>query len=62
MRVAEISAQTPPVKNPTALTFTSVDHNNTSVTGYEVDILNGVSVIQTLNIGKSATSAVLLNR
>ena len=52
------SAQVPAVKNPSALTFTSADHANAAVTGYEVDILNGATVVQTLVIAKSATTVL----
>ena len=50
-------AQTP-VKNPTVLTFTSPDHDNTLVTGYELDIVNSttLAVVQTLNVPKSSTT------
>lgn len=47
---APVQAQVPPVKNPTAVEFTSADH--ATVTGYEVDILNGTTVLTTLSLGK----------
>lgn len=45
------SAQTPPVKNPSALAFTCPDH--ATDTGHEVDIINTATgeVIQTLSVG-----------
>jgi hypothetical protein len=43
-------AQIPPVKNPNAVEFTSADH--ATITGYEVDILSGATVISTLVLGK----------
>jgi hypothetical protein len=51
-------AQTPPVKNPTAVTFTSVDH--AALTGYEVDFVRASdgTVIQTLTVAKAATTVL----
>lgn len=46
------------VKNPTAITFTSVDHTHAEVTGYEVDIVRAGVVVQTLNVAKSATTVL----
>ncbi len=52
-------AQVPAVKNPVGLAFTSSDHNNTAVTGYEIDIVRpDGTVAQTLTIAKSATTVV----
>lgn len=50
-------AQVPPVKNPSKLSFTSIDH--AQATGYEVDILNGATgvLVQTLNTGKGTQDA-----
>lgn len=45
-------AQVPPAKNPTAVEFMSADH--AAVTGYEVDILTGTTVLTTLSLGKGA--------
>lgn len=52
------SAQVPAVKNPTAVTFDSVDHAN--LTGYEVDIIRVADavVIQTINVAKAATTVL----
>lgn len=47
---ASAFAQTPPVKNPSAVTFTSSDH--AAVTGYEVDVMSGATVLTTLVLGK----------
>lgn len=43
--------QTPPVQNPTAIEFTSVDHGN-GLSGYEIDIVRVAdgSVLQTLTV------------
>lgn len=51
-------AQVPAIKNPSAIIFTSADHDNAAVTGYEIDILNGTTnaLVQTLNIAKTATT------
>lgn len=52
-------AQTPPVKNPGGVTFTSVDHNSAAVTGYTVEILRpDNSVLSTIQVAKSATTIV----
>lgn len=52
-------AQTPPVKNPTAIQFTSADHNLTAVTGYEVDIVRSDAVVlQTLQVAKTSTTTL----
>ena len=49
-------AQTPPVKNPSAVSFTSADH--ATVTGYEVDVVNGAgAVVQTIVTGKGTQAA-----
>src|SRR3990167_1388606 len=53
--VAGAVAQVPAVKNPSGVTFTSPDHE--TVTGYEVDVLSGTSVLTTLVLGKG-TQAV----
>lgn len=59
-----ITAQTAPppdVKNPRSVEFTcSADH--TALDSYELDIIkpDGVTVLQTLNLGKMAPSAVNL--
>lgn len=54
---AAAQAQTPPVKNPRGVQFTSVDHNNASTTGYELDIKAEATgtVIQTLAVTKANT-------
>ena len=57
---AAAAAQTvpPDVKNPSAVTFTpSADH--AAITGYELDIIkpDGVTVLQTLNVGKPTPDA-----
>ena len=57
--VGVAQAQVPPVKNPTAISFNSVDHNVATVTGYEVDILNGTTVIQTINVPKADTTVLV---
>jgi len=50
-------AQVPPVKNPTQLAFTSVDH--AASTGYEIDIVTPTAaVLQTLTIAKAATTVL----
>ena len=50
-------AQTPPVKNPVAITFTSADHANAAVTGYTVEIVRtDGSVLTTLQVAKSNTT------
>ena len=50
-------AQVPPVRNPTALVFNSIDHDNAALTGYEVDFirLSDGAVIQTVVVAKNAT-------
>lgn len=50
-----LSAQT--VRNPTQVEFTSADHANAAVTGYELDIVRKSDnvVIQTLDLGKPAS-------
>lgn len=55
-----VLAQIPPVKNPTAVSFTSVDHANAAVTGYEVDIVvnSTNAVLQTIAVAKSATTVL----
>lgn len=64
LSVAPAWAQTPPVKNPTAVQFTSADH--AAATGYEVDILvaSSGSVLTTLTLGKGTVQTdgtILLN-
>jgi hypothetical protein len=45
------------VKNPTLVEFTSVDHDNPELTGYELDILRSDNtVLQTLSVPKSSTT------
>lgn len=48
-------AQVPAVKNPTALSFTSIDHAMAS--GYEVDIVTSTGVLQTIVTGKGTQDA-----
>ena len=49
-------AQTPPVKNPSAVSFTSADH--ATVTGYEVDIVTQAgAVLTTIVTGKGTQAA-----
>ena len=51
-----VFGQTP--RNPTAIAFTSVDHDLAAVTGYEVDIVRSSDnvTVQTLNVAKSTTT------
>jgi hypothetical protein len=53
---AVASAQTPPVKNPSAIEFTSTDH--AQITAYEVDVVRADgTVVQTLTIAASSAVA-----
>lgn len=50
-------AQTPPVKNPTGLAFTSPDHSNPAVSAYEIDFMRqDNTVLQTVTVPKAQTT------
>lgn len=53
--VGALYAQVPAVKNPTKLSFSSPDH--ALATGYEVDILNGATLVQTVVTDKGTLAA-----
>lgn len=46
------------VNNPTAVEFTSPDHNVAETTGYEIDIVQGSTVVQTLTVAKANTTVL----
>lgn len=53
LHATPVVAQVPPVKNPAAVKFSSVDHG--AATGYEVDIVTSTgTVLTTLTLGKGA--------
>lgn len=55
---APVAAQTTPPRNPTAIAFTSEDHDNPELTGYEVDFVRNVDqvVVQTVVVPKASST------
>lgn len=59
LALASSAAAQTTIKNPTAIAFTSADHDNPAVTGYEVDIITTTAtptVVQTIAIAKASTT------
>lgn len=56
LTVGVVEAQA--IKNPSALAFTSADHDVATVTGYEIDITNATTgaLVQTITVLKANTT------